>query len=46
MKRQSTLLRLAFFIAVAVKGIDGVIETLAGFAVAMLGTSGIYALVI
>jgi uncharacterized membrane protein len=45
-KRQSTLLRLAFFVAVAVKGIDGVIETLAGLAVAVLGTQGIYALII
>ena len=46
MKRQSTILRLAFFVAVAVKGIDGLIETLAGLAVAILGTPGIYALVI
>jgi uncharacterized membrane protein len=45
-KRQSAILRLAFFIAVAVKGIDGVIETLAGFAIAILGTQGIYSLVI
>ena len=46
MKRQSTVLRLAFFVAVTVKGIDGLIETLAGLAVAILGTPGIYALVI
>ena len=45
-RRQFTILRLAFFIAVAVKGIDGVIETLAGLAVAILGTQGIYSLVI
>jgi uncharacterized membrane protein len=45
-KRQFTILRLAFFVAVAVKGIDGLIETLAGLAVAIVGTPGIYALVI
>lgn len=39
-------LRIAFLAAVAVKGLDGLIETLAGLAVAILGTQGIYDLVI
>lgn len=46
MKRQATLLRLAFVTAVAIKGIDGLIETAAGLTVAILGTQGIYDLVI
>jgi uncharacterized membrane protein len=45
-RQRSGALHLAFIVAVAIKGIDGLIETLAGLAVAILGTSGIYALVI
>jgi uncharacterized membrane protein len=40
------LLRFAFIAAVAVKGIDGLFEGLVGIAVAVLGTQGIYDLVI
>lgn len=40
------LIRFAFLVAVAIKGFDGLIETLAGLAVAILGTHGIYDLVI
>jgi|SRR5579862_4513862 len=40
------LLRMAFLAAVAVKGIDGMIETVAGVVVAVLGTEGVYELVI
>jgi len=40
------VLRIAFLAAVVVKGLDGVIETLAGIAVAILGTAGVYELVI
>ena len=39
-------LRIAFLGAVAIKGIDGLIETLAGIAVAILGTQGVYELII
>jgi uncharacterized membrane protein len=45
-KKRTSALRLAFLAAVAAKGIDGLIETVAGVAVAMLGTRGIYDLVI
>jgi len=41
-KQRSGLLHLAFIVAVAVKGIDGLIEGLAGLAIAILGTRGIY----
>jgi len=40
------VLRIAFLGAVTIKGIDGLIETLVGIAVAILGTQGIYDLVI
>lgn len=39
-------LRIAFLAAVALKGIDGLAETLAGILVAFLGTQGVYDLVI
>lgn len=39
-------LRIAFLAAVAIKGIDGLVETIAGIAVATLGTKSIYDLVI
>lgn len=39
-------MRVAFLTAVAIKGLDGLIETLAGIAVAILGTEGIYEFVI
>jgi len=39
-------LRIAFVAAVAAKGADGIVETLAGILVAFLGTQGVYALVI
>jgi hypothetical protein len=38
------LFRMAFLVVVAVKGLDGVIETVAGIAVAILGTEGVYEL--
>lgn len=44
--RNRRMLRLAFLTAVAIKGLDGLIETLAGIAVAILGTEGIYFFVI
>lgn len=46
MKRETGVLRVAFFVAVAVKGLDGLVESLAGAALAILGTQGIYNLVI
>lgn len=39
-------MRIAFFAAVAIKGIDGFVETIAGLLVAILGTQSIYDLVI
>jgi uncharacterized membrane protein len=44
--RKRGAFRIAFLGAVAIKGIDGVVETLAGIAVAVLGTQGIYQLVL
>ena len=44
--RNRHALRVAFLTAVAIKGLDGLIETLAGIAVAILGIQGIYFLVI
>ncbi|HEX3431525.1 MAG TPA: DUF2127 domain-containing protein [Rhizomicrobium sp.] len=43
---RSGTLRIAFVAAVAVKGIDGLVETFVGIVVAILGTQGIYDLVI
>lgn len=40
------VLRIAFLVAVVIKAVDGLIETLAGIAVAILGTQAIYLLVI
>ena len=45
MKRQTSAPHLAFLAAIAVKAIDGLVESLAGLAVAMLGTQGIYDLI-
>src|SRR5215469_15336255 len=44
--RNRRALRVAFLVAVAIKGLDGLVETLAGTTVGILGTEGIYFLVI
>lgn len=44
--KANSFFHVAFIAAVAVKGIDGLLESLAGIAVAVLGTQGIYDLVI
>jgi len=46
MKRETAVLRVAFLVAVVVKGLDGLIESVAGVGVAVIGTQGIYNLVI
>ena len=45
MKRQTSAPHLAFLAVIAVKGLDGLVESLAGLAVAILGTQGIYDLI-
>ena len=44
--RQSPALRIAFLAAVAIKGIDGLIETATGAFVAIAGPSGLYTLIV
>ncbi|HEY4113771.1 MAG TPA: DUF2127 domain-containing protein [Rhizomicrobium sp.] len=42
MRQRSPLLHLAFYAAIAIKGLDGLIETVAGLLIAAFGTGAVY----
>jgi uncharacterized membrane protein len=41
-RQRSTALHLAFYAAIAIKGLDGLIETVAGLLIAAFGTGAVY----